>query len=103
MIDYFSQARPAAVPQAYPELSEWERETLEMRGILDLIAQGQKKLERRDRQSPDIEREDGEKSHVEYFEQIAGSRRRAGAGRSCGRGRRARIVESVNCERTEYT
>ena len=39
MIDCFLQARPAAVSQAFPELSEWERE------IPDLIAQGHKNAE----------------------------------------------------------
>ncbi len=43
MIDYFSQALPAAVPQAFPELSERERER--EREILDLIAQGHKNAE----------------------------------------------------------
>lgn len=39
MIDYFSQTRPVAMPQAFSGLSERERE------ILDLIAQGQKNAE----------------------------------------------------------
>ncbi len=38
-MDFFSALRPAAVPQVFPELSERERE------ILDLMAQGHKNVE----------------------------------------------------------
>lgn len=43
LIDYFAQARPAAPPQAFPELSERERE------VLSLIARGAKNAEIADR------------------------------------------------------
>jgi DNA-binding NarL/FixJ family response regulator len=36
LMDYFSSIRPTTLPQAFPELSDRERE------ILDLIAQGNK-------------------------------------------------------------
>jgi DNA-binding NarL/FixJ family response regulator len=43
LMDYFTAFRPPTVPQAFPELSERERE------ILDLIAQGQKNADIADR------------------------------------------------------
>jgi DNA-binding NarL/FixJ family response regulator len=39
LVDYFASIRPATQPEVFPELSDRERE------ILDLIAQGHKNLE----------------------------------------------------------
>ncbi len=39
LMDYFANVRPTAAPQVFPELSDRERE------ILDLIAQGHKNAE----------------------------------------------------------
>ena len=69
LIDFFSAPKPPVPPQTFPELSDRERE------ILDLIAQGASNS--RDRRAPGAQPEDGAQSRLEYLQQAAGGRSRA--------------------------